>query len=519
MIVTDKTMKLWFGTPDAPAPKGELAEGADLSITTGVSPVHPDNSVIVNYTINSEEEKKLVAAFLPNLSDPDKQYFGVSLPRLRVNDVVKYQVCFFCSGQRIPAIENANQTETVIHVTGQNNYLGHSTQFREGPQYQRSYSDLDGKFTDIKASKSRKAGLIRSRAASPHRVSRISSSLPRILRKKPITSFTTANHYNAYRIPGSLPKAHSSLERDFEWQLWANNRMNEPEEFTVTLLDGQKISFIREKISRSSKTKNTFWIKGESGRQLSPNDISNDLLPLFDVASLGSATENSTTTTYFPTNSHEPVIICQGKPARDVLTKRGLLALGTLNGTLRTPSQAALRPIAERPVILWPNNSDAGIKHMERIANKLTEMGNKSIKMIAWKGKEHHAYVWQFAGSDNEIREMLINAATWPGHTDLTDFGRVDFGLPATPLRMTVKGDYATESERLVQPSFWKRNRRIQSISKNVEPILNKIQSNLEISQSETVFLNRQLQLLEGIVGRPIADKIIANIKLGENQQ
>lgn len=65
------------------------------------------------------------------------------------------------------------------------------------------------------------------------------------------------------------------------------------------------------------------------------------------------------------------VVVCEGAPATDALTERGVPAVGTY-GTGAMPSDEVLQRLLRFEVIyLWPDNDDEGRQHMERIAERL----------------------------------------------------------------------------------------------------------------------------------------------------
>ena len=83
-----------------------------------------------------------------------------------------------------------------------------------------------------------------------------------------------------------------------------------------------------------------------------------------------------------------PVIVCEGEPATDALATQenelGIAAVGTMTGAAAMPGEAALVPLVQRDVYLWPDNDSKGIRHMDNIGAVLTALGCKSIHVIDW---------------------------------------------------------------------------------------------------------------------------------------
>jgi AAA domain len=105
--------------------------------------------------------------------------------------------------------------------------------------------------------------------------------------------------------------------------------------------------------------------KGLKGRKL-------ETLQLYGIDKLsGDATE---------------IILTEGEKATDALLSNGIAALGTVTGANGTPGDDALRPLLGRIVYLWPDNDDAGRKHMDKIGTALLRLGHSDLRIINWKG-------------------------------------------------------------------------------------------------------------------------------------
>ena len=70
-------------------------------------------------------------------------------------------------------------------------------------------------------------------------------------------------------------------------------------------------------------------------------------------------------------DTSRPVIVAEGEKAALELLRVGFRALGTVTGASTAPSVAVLRALRGHHVILWPDNDDAGRKHMRAVAEAL----------------------------------------------------------------------------------------------------------------------------------------------------
>lgn len=121
-------MALWYGTPDAPAPKEAVQAGTDVTITIGVEPTNAGNNVEVLYRINQGPTEKVAARWLRNDTYKKSQYFKAQLPALRVGDTVDYTVlCRRAGRQVVPAPHEAEHFASSFRV------VDATVQFRPEP--------------------------------------------------------------------------------------------------------------------------------------------------------------------------------------------------------------------------------------------------------------------------------------------------------------------------------------------------------------------------------------------------
>jgi hypothetical protein len=109
----------------------------------------------------------------------------------------------------------------------------------------------------------------------------------------------------------------------------------------------------------------------------------------------------------------EAVAIVEGEKPANALRSVGILALGTVGGAEVVPSLKVLHPLAERRVVLWPDNDAPGRKHMDAIGRELVRRGNKPC-MVVWKDAQPKGDAADFVAASNGDRESaraLLNAA------------------------------------------------------------------------------------------------------------
>jgi DNA primase len=78
----------------------------------------------------------------------------------------------------------------------------------------------------------------------------------------------------------------------------------------------------------------------------------------------------------------ELVVVVEGEKAASALQQAGILAVGTVCGAAATPSEAVLRHLLDRPVVLWPDADEPGRRHMLRIAEVLHRLGQRDVRMM-----------------------------------------------------------------------------------------------------------------------------------------
>lgn len=104
------------------------------------------------------------------------------------------------------------------------------------------------------------------------------------------------------------------------------------------------------------------------------------------------------------------VVVVEGEKAARSLVRRGIVALGTVCGASSTPSDhvlQCLKPFTD--VILWPDNDDAGRKHMSRVRTALSGIGVGS-RELHWQDAPAKGDAADFEGNQDAILGLLGSA-------------------------------------------------------------------------------------------------------------
>jgi len=142
--------------------------------------------------------------------------------------------------------------------------------------------------------------------------------------------------------------------------------------------------------------KNIYWEPRLREFGLSPAD-----LPLYNVSALEGIGPGSTVT------------LTEGEKAADALIERGLVAVGTGTGATTTPADSVLAILLDHQVVLWPDNDIPGIKHMDEIADRLIELGCRSVSIVRWNDAPGKGDAADFTGTDDELGELIVDATTY----------------------------------------------------------------------------------------------------------
>ncbi len=111
------------------------------------------------------------------------------------------------------------------------------------------------------------------------------------------------------------------------------------------------------------------------------------------------------------------VIIVEGEKAADALNALpgpGRVALATVTGAHSCPSADSLAPvIGSRRVYLWPDNDDAGRRHMEKVAGRLQAIGIQPCP-VHWHEAPPKGDAFDFVSQGGDLEALLQASADKP---------------------------------------------------------------------------------------------------------
>ena len=112
MRFEQKGTSIWYGTPDAPAPEGDVPASpagrlTGIRLTFAVHPTGARNAVEVRYRVNGVMHKPLHASLARTDHRANTQYFSAKLPELRAGDTLEYIGVVTWPGGQAPAANDA----------------------------------------------------------------------------------------------------------------------------------------------------------------------------------------------------------------------------------------------------------------------------------------------------------------------------------------------------------------------------------------------------------------------------
>jgi hypothetical protein len=187
------------------------------------------------------------------------------------------------------------------------------------------------------------------------------------------------------------------------------SRVLSEERHPIALLDGRSVVHVRRVLlSRQKRRFKEFALfetdaKGVLGKPVTMDAVAS-VLPLFALEAVD------------PKRTPE-IIVTEGVVAAAALIGLGFAATGTLTGALHTPTHLALKPLAAfKTIYLWPDNDSIGVRHMERVAQRLSALGGKDIRVVKWRGGPRKGDAADFNEGEAGVRDLLSRAQAWkPG--------------------------------------------------------------------------------------------------------
>jgi len=100
------------------------------------------------------------------------------------------------------------------------------------------------------------------------------------------------------------------------------------------------------------------------------------------------------------------IFVTEGEKAADAASKLGLQSLGTVCGASAIPGRDALGLLCDRHVILWPDFDDAGLEHMNNIAEALSGVA-RSVKWLHQPDAKPKDDAADYAGTLDELKRCV----------------------------------------------------------------------------------------------------------------
>jgi hypothetical protein len=113
---THDGLTLWYGTPDAPAPLGDVVSPSAASLVVGVNPTNPSNVVHAKYRVDGGVIQIAAGRLLRTDDAHQTQYFVVPFPILPPGSVVEYGAALGCVGRQVPAPGTAERLPSTFSI-------------------------------------------------------------------------------------------------------------------------------------------------------------------------------------------------------------------------------------------------------------------------------------------------------------------------------------------------------------------------------------------------------------------
>jgi hypothetical protein len=106
----------------------------------------------------------------------------------------------------------------------------------------------------------------------------------------------------------------------------------------------------------------------------------------------------------------DTALVVEGEKAADAAAAWEVAAVyGTVCGASSIPTHAALQPIAKRypTIFLWPDNDAPGQSHMQKIGQRLLELGAKDVRVVDWPDAPSSDDAANFEGGVEQVQALL----------------------------------------------------------------------------------------------------------------
>jgi len=117
MNLSYEGLRLWYGTPDAPAPGDEgVVPRKGASLVVGVAPPSPINVVLLRYRVDGGVVQTLTGRELRTDYERQAQYFAVAFPPFVTGNLVEYEPVLSCGGRQVPAPHVTDRFPSKFHL-------------------------------------------------------------------------------------------------------------------------------------------------------------------------------------------------------------------------------------------------------------------------------------------------------------------------------------------------------------------------------------------------------------------
>jgi hypothetical protein len=121
MEYTNQGLKLWYGTPDAPAPlDGVVQPRRGNMVVVGVQPVDPRNAVTVQYRVDDGPIRIVLAVKFKKDFIRNAEYFRAQLPDFWKGNVVNYLPVATCANRGTPSADCTRTLSSSFRLADQN---------------------------------------------------------------------------------------------------------------------------------------------------------------------------------------------------------------------------------------------------------------------------------------------------------------------------------------------------------------------------------------------------------------
>ena len=124
----------------------------------------------------------------------------------------------------------------------------------------------------------------------------------------------------------------------------------------------------------------------------------------------------------YPIEPAGEIVLVEGAKCADALRDEGISAVGTICGASVRPSDDALRPLVQSDlIVLWPDNDDAGRKHMTDIGRRLQHLGAINLYMVNWAEAPEKGDCADAIDHGIDVRELIAEAEPIPPPPQLAE--------------------------------------------------------------------------------------------------